>query len=147
MLVLNFIYKNVVSFRDLFFIKLKSRYPSFNKETLNKDSLHCILILISGYYVSVIISVFIFLHKFSLVSKDISKYEFLAKIIFGIVILGPIFLFRNYLFSKFMAIPVDENRDINNQNNIIKRLIFVFIIGYASIYFFASATTYILSFF
>lgn len=134
----------IIKFRDFFFLKLKNRYPAFTEHVLNKESVNCLLILFSGYYVALITILLIILHKFQIIKPVSAGNEFITRIIVGVLFIGPIFLIRRYMILKSGLISVDN--DPRNQKKILKQMIVVCFSGYTIIFIVAPLLNYLLTF-
>ena len=140
-----FILKNMIYFRDFFYLKLRSRYPAYSDETLNKESVNALLMVLSGYYATFFGSLLIIGYKFNLLIPANQNNELILRVIVPIVFLGPIFLLRKYFIIKFRDIPFEEHFVSTHQKDVKKRLISVCAIGYLSIYLFTSLLNHFLS--
>lgn len=143
-MVLRTMYKNLIYFRDFFYLYLKNRYPSYSNETLNKESSIAIIMLLSGYYSTIIASLLLIFFKLNLLPKPNLNNTFLTKIVVAIILFGPLYIIMNFLTSKFTPIPVQEHLVLTHKNEIVKRLIIVFVFGYLSIFLVLSTLNYLL---
>lgn len=139
-----FLAKNVISFRDFFFIKLSNRYPAFTENTLHKESINCLLMIFSGYYATFIAALLIILHKIRLITPVRPDNELFTRVVVGVLLIGPIFLIRKYMILKLSVIAVDKNQI--DQKDTFKRIIGVCLFGYALIFIALPSLNYILAF-
>ena len=139
-----FILKNMIYFRDFFYLKLRSRYPAYNDETLNKESVNALLMVLSGYYATLLGSLLIIGYKFNMLIQANQDNELILRVVVPIVFLSPILLLRYYFINKFRDIPYEEYFVSTYQKEVKRRLVFVCAFGYLSIYLSTSLLTHFL---
>jgi hypothetical protein len=140
-----FILRNMIYFRDFFYLKLRNRYPAYTDELLKKESVNALLMALSGYYATLLGLLLIIGYKFNLLVKVNQDNELILRVIVPIVFLGPIFLLRYYFIIKFRDIPFEEHFVSTHQKDMKKRLISVCAFGYLSIYIFPTLLNHFLS--
>jgi hypothetical protein len=84
------------------------------------------------------------LHKFKIITPVSPENEMVTRLLVGLLFLGPIFLFRKYLIQKLGHIVV--KKDVNNQKKMLRRVIAVFVFGYALIFIALPFLNYLLTF-
>ncbi len=136
------IIKHIIDFRDFFYIKLNRRYPLYKEDMLHKESINALLMLLSGYYATIVTLLLIVLQKFKLVTPPSPGLNLKARLVVGILFIGPIFLIRRFMIKRLSKIEAKEH--IGNEDEMLRRIIAAGLLGYILIFAVPTVLDYLL---
>ena len=122
------ILKHLVDLRDFCYVWAMRQYGKVGGESEYKVKFKGIL---AGYYMSVLTLMAILEKKAgtTIPTPKILKENIFAQAVFGLLLFLPYNTFMNFILRKLSSVPIDENMTPEKFKSLMRKSIFLFLIG------------------